>query len=65
MAKFIDHGWQKDGIKLDSPVGILTGRNLRKNYAKCQQCGKNGYKPEMHQNGDAWVCSDCVEKETN
>jgi formylmethanofuran dehydrogenase subunit E len=62
MTKVIDHGWQKKGIKLDSPVGILTGRNLRKNYSKCTHCGQHFYRLEVRQIGDLWICSDCVEK---
>ena len=46
MGKFTNLGFLKEGemLSIEPGVAIITGRNLRKNYVKCDRCGEHVYK---------------------
>ena len=47
MGKHTWKGFKKLGESSDVQPSIIMGRNLRKNYVKCDRCGESVYKSDL------------------
>ena len=60
MGKHIFLGFGVRANKIEPRGGIVTGRNLRKNYVKCERCGKHVYMGDLPNH----VCKNVIDEDS-
>ena len=60
MGKAIFLGFGVRAGKIEPRGGIITGRNLRKNFVKCERCSRHVYKGDLAKH----ICKNISEEES-